>query len=226
MNGSPGFINLCDALNGWQLVKELKTALGLPAATSFKHVSPAGAAVGTPLSPEQVKFSGGVGPWYIDSSVKQFLKIDCLISFEQAKLCMVDDLSDQLTPLAIAYARARGADRMSSFGDFIALSDICDAVTARIISREVSDGIIAPGYSPEALEILKKKKNGGYCVLSIDPNFEPQPMERRILFGLTMEQMRNNVKIDGSLFKNIVSKNKDVSVLIKVSDLNIMDLSC
>lgn len=180
VNGSPGFINLCDALNGWQLVKELKTALGLPAATSFKHVSPAGAAVGTPLSPEQ------------------------------AKLCMVDDLSDQLTPLAIAYARARGADRMSSFGDFIALSDICDAVTARIISREVSDGIIAPGYSPEALEILKKKKNGGYCVLSIDPNFEPQPMERRILFGLTMEQMRNNVKIDGSLFKNIVSKNKDL----------------
>lgn len=180
VNGSPGFINLCDALNGWQLVKELKTALGLPAATSFKHVSPAGAAVGTPLSAEQ------------------------------AKLCMVDDLSDQLTPLAIAYARARGADRMSSFGDFIALSDVCDAVTARIISREVSDGIIAPGYSPEALEILKKKKNGGYCVLSIDPNYEPQPMERRILFGLTMEQMRNNVKIDGSLFKNIVSKNKDL----------------
>ncbi|XP_034247277.1 bifunctional purine biosynthesis protein PURH [Thrips palmi] len=180
VNGSPGFINLCDALNGWQLVKELKTALGLPAATSFKHVSPAGAAVGTPLSAEQ------------------------------AKLCMVDDLTGQLTPLANAYARARGADRMSSFGDFIALSDVCDAVTARIISREVSDGIIAPGYSAEALEILKKKKNGGYCVLSIDPNFEPQPMERRILFGLTMEQMRNNVKIDGSLFKNIVSKNKDL----------------
>ncbi|KAJ1527879.1 hypothetical protein ONE63_007815 [Megalurothrips usitatus] len=180
VNGSPGFINLCDALNGWQLVKELKTALGLPAATSFKHVSPAGAAVGTPLTPEQ------------------------------AKLCMVDDLAGELTPLAIAYARARGADRMSSFGDFIALSDVCDAITARIISREVSDGIIAPGYTPEALEILKKKKNGGYCVLSIDPNYEPHPIERRVLFGLTMEQMRNNVKIEGSLFKNVVTKNKDL----------------
>lgn len=180
VNGSPGFINLCDALNGWQLVKELKTAIGLPAATSFKHVSPAGAAVGNPLSPEQ------------------------------AKLCMVEDLSNELTPLAIAYARARGADRMSSFGDFIALSDVCDAVTARIISREVSDGIIAPGYSPEALEILKKKKNGGYCVLSIDPSYEPAALERRVLFGLTMEQMRNNAKIDGGLFKNVVSKKKDL----------------
>lgn len=137
VNGSPGFINLCDGLNGWQLVRELKQALGLPAATSFKHVSPAGAAVGTPLTPEQ------------------------------AKLCGVDDLFDQLTPLATAYARARGADRMSSFGDFIALSDTCDFLTAKIISREVSDGIIAPGYTPEALELLKKKKNGGYCVLQV-----------------------------------------------------------
>lgn len=137
VNASPGFINLCDALNGWQLVKELKRALGLPAATSFKHVSPAGAAVGSPLSKEQ------------------------------AKLCMVDDLYDSLTPLATAYARARGADRMSSFGDFIALSDVCDVVTAKIISREVSDGIIAPGYQPEALEILKKKKNGCYCILQV-----------------------------------------------------------
>lgn len=137
VNGSPGFINLCDALNGYQLVKELKQALGLPAATSFKHVSPAGAAVGTPLS------------------------------LEQAKLCMVDDILETLSPIATAYARARGADRMSSFGDFVALSDVCDVPTAKIISREVSDGIIAPGYTAEALEILKKKKNGGYCVLQV-----------------------------------------------------------
>lgn len=137
INGSPGFINLCDGLNGWQLVKELKHALNLPAATSFKHVSPAGAAVGTPLSPEQ------------------------------AKLCQVEDLYSELTPLATAYARARGADRMSSFGDFIALSDPCDLLTAKIISREVSDGIIAPGYHPDALELLRKKKNGGYCVLEV-----------------------------------------------------------
>lgn len=136
-NGSPGFINLCDGLNGWQLVRELKQALGLPAATSFKHVSPAGAAVGTPLT------------------------------LEQAKLCQVEDIFDQLTPLATAYARARGADRMSSFGDFIALSDTCDLLTARIISREVSDGIIAPGYTSEALELLKKKKNGEFCVLQV-----------------------------------------------------------
>lgn len=137
INASPGFINLCDALNGFQLVRELKRALNLPAATSFKHVSPAGAAVGTPLSREQ------------------------------AKLCMVEDLYDSLTPLATAYARARGADRMSSFGDFVALSDVCDVVTARIISREVSDGIIAPGYEPAALEILQKKKNGAYCILQV-----------------------------------------------------------
>ncbi|EDW84741.1 uncharacterized protein Dwil_GK12972 [Drosophila willistoni] len=176
VNASPGFINLCDALNGWQLVKELKQALKLPAATSFKHVSPAGAAVGVPLSPEQ------------------------------AKLCMVDDLYEQLTPLATAYARARGADRMSSFGDFVALSDTCDVVTAKIISREVSDGIIAPGYEPAALEILKKKKNGSYCILQMDPNYEPSAVERKTIFGLTLEQKRNDIVIDESLFTNVVSK--------------------
>ncbi|XP_060526974.1 bifunctional purine biosynthesis protein ATIC [Cylas formicarius] len=180
LNGSPGFINLCDALNGWQLVKELKTALGLPAATSFKHVSPAGAAVGTPLSPEE------------------------------AKLCMVDDLLESITPLASAYARARGSDRMSSFGDFVALSDVCDEVTARIISREVSDGVIAPGYTPGALKLLAKKKGGVYCVLQIDPEYEPDPIERKILFGLTLEQRRNDASIDASLFKNIATKNKNL----------------
>lgn len=180
VNGSPGFINLCDALNGYQLVKELKTALGLPAATSFKHVSPAGAAVGYTLSPEQ------------------------------AKLCMVDDLYERLTPLATAYARARGADRMSSFGDFIALSDPCDEITAKIISREVSDGIIAPGYSEAALTILKKKKNGGYCVLEIDPTYEPDSIEKRVLFGLSLEQKRNDAVIDKSLFANVVTKNKEL----------------
>ncbi|XP_057668488.1 bifunctional purine biosynthesis protein ATIC [Diorhabda carinulata] len=178
VNGSPGYINLCDALNGWQLVKELKASLGLPAATSFKHVSPAGAAVGVPL----------------DQS--------------QAKVCMVDDLLEKLSPLAIAYARARGADRMSSFGDFVALSDICDQPTARLISREVSDGIIAPGYTPEALELLRKKKNGNYCVLQIDPNYVPNPTEKKILFGLTLEQQRNNAEINKTLFSNIVSENK------------------
>jgi len=180
VNGAPGFINLCDALNGWQLVKELKTALGLPAATSFKHVSPAGAAVGVPLD------------------------------HTQAKLCMVDDLFEQLTPLAIAYARARGADRMSSFGDFVALSDPCDVATAKLVSREVSDGIIAPGYAPEALEILKKKKNGNYCVLQIDPNYVPDPIERKVLFGLTMEQQRNDAVINKELFTNVVTKNKSL----------------
>nr|CAD7567456.1 unnamed protein product [Timema californicum] len=180
VNGSPGFINLCDALNGWQLVKELKAALGLPAATSFKHVSPAGAAVGVPLSSEQ------------------------------AKVCQVDDLLEQLTPLATAYARARGADRMSSFGDFVALSDPCDALTARIISREVSDGIIAPGYTPEALQLLKKKKGGGYCVLQIDAGYEPKPIEQKVLFGLTLEQQRNNALIDKNLFTNIVSARKEL----------------
>ncbi|XP_034943015.1 bifunctional purine biosynthesis protein PURH [Chelonus insularis] len=181
VNGSPGFINLCDALNAYQLVKELKVALGLPAATSFKHVSPAGAAVGVPLNAIQ------------------------------AKLCQVDDLIDQLTPLATAYARARGADRMSSFGDFIGLSDVCDVVTAKIISREVSDGIIAPGYEPAALEILKKKKNGGYCILQIDPDYEPAQLERRVLYGLTLEQMRNNAVIDKSTFSNIVTANNNLS---------------
>lgn len=181
LNSAPGFINLCDALNGWQLVKELKNALNIPSATSFKHVSPAGAAVGIPLS------------------------------LDQAKLCMVDDLMESLTPLATAYARARGADRMSSFGDFVALSEPCDLVTAKIISREVSDGIIAPGYSVEALEILKKKKNGAYCILEIDPSYEPDAIERKTLFGLQMEQKRNDAVINGELFKNIVTKNKNLS---------------
>ncbi|CAH1180280.1 unnamed protein product [Phaedon cochleariae] len=180
LNGSPGYINLCDALNGWQLVKELKIASGLPAATSFKHVSPAGAAIGVPLDQNE------------------------------AKLCMVHDLLETLSPLAIAYARARGADRMSSFGDFIALSDICDLPTARIISREVSDGIIAPGYSPEALEVLKKKKNGNYCILQIDSSYVPSAMESKVIFGLTLEQQRNNSIIDESLFGNVVTNNKDI----------------
>ncbi|GAB1868298.1 Bifunctional purine biosynthesis protein ATIC [Camponotus japonicus] len=181
VNGSPGFINLCDALNGYQLVKELKSALNLPAATSFKHVSPAGAAVGVPLNDVQ------------------------------AKLCQVDDLYDQLTPLATAYARARGADRMSSFGDFIALSEPCDIATAKIISREVSDGIIAPGYSEEALKILKKKKNGGYCILQIDPSYVPSAIERKTLYGLVMEQKRNDAIIDKSIFDNVTTKSKILS---------------
>ncbi|KAL1518187.1 hypothetical protein ABEB36_001848 [Hypothenemus hampei] len=181
LNGSPGFINLCDALNGWQLVRELKQALGLPAATSFKHVSPAGCAVATPLT------------------------------LDEAKVCMVDDLFETLTPIASAYAKARGSDRMSSFGDFIALSDICDEMTAKIIAREVSDGIIAPGYTSEALALLSKKKNDGYCVLQIDPNYEPDSIERRILFGLTLEQKRNDAVIDASLFQNVVTKNKTIT---------------
>ncbi|CAK9816499.1 Bifunctional purine biosynthesis protein ATIC [Anthophora plagiata] len=189
VNGSPGFINLCDALNGYQLVKELKTALGLPAATSFKHVSPAGAAIGVPLD------------------------------IVQAKLCQVDDLLNQLTPLATAYARARGADRMSSFGDFVALSDPCDEITAKIISREVSDGIIAPGYSDNALQILKKKKNGAYCILQIDPNYVPASMERKVLFGLTMEQKRNDAVINKDTFSNIVTKNSVVLPDTAVRDL-------
>lgn len=181
LNASPGFINLCDALNAWQLVKELKKNLRLPAATSFKHVSPAGAAVATPLSREQ------------------------------AAVCMVEDLYDSLSLLGIAYARARGADRMSSFGDFIALSDPCDAITAKIISREVSDGIIAPGYHPEALEILKKKKNGNYCILQIDPSYEPDELESRTLFGLQLEQKRNDADINADTLKNVVSTRKDLS---------------
>ncbi|XP_064595230.1 bifunctional purine biosynthesis protein ATIC-like [Liolophura sinensis] len=180
LNGSPGFINLCDGLNGWQLVRELRQALHLPAAASFKHVSPAGAAVGVPLSESQ------------------------------ARLCMVADMAQNLTPLATAYARARGADRMSSFGDFIALSDICDVPAAKIISREVSDGIIAPGYETAALEILSKKKGGSYCVLEIDPSYEPSPMETRMLFGLHMEQKRNDARIDKSLLTNIVTSNKQL----------------
>uniref|UniRef100_A0A8C7LB47 Bifunctional purine biosynthesis protein ATIC n=1 Tax=Oncorhynchus kisutch TaxID=8019 RepID=A0A8C7LB47_ONCKI len=176
VNGSPGFINLCDALNAWQLVRELKSALGMPSATSFKHVSPAGAAVGVPLSDEE------------------------------AKVCMVNDMLKNLTPLATAYARARGSDRMSSFGDFIALSDVCDVPTAKIISREVSDGIIAPGYEEEALRILSKKKNGNYCVLQMDPAYEPDEPEVRVLFGLHLKQKRNGAVIDKDLFSNVVSK--------------------
>ncbi|XP_071527907.1 bifunctional purine biosynthesis protein ATIC isoform X1 [Panulirus ornatus] len=180
VNGSPGFINLCDALNGWQLVRELKAALDLPAATSFKHVSPAGAAVAVPLNETE------------------------------ASLYMVEDLG-HLTPLATAYARARGADRMSSFGDFVALSDECDIMTARIISREVSDGVVAPGYSAEALELLKKKKNGNYCILQMDPGYEGRSLETRTIFGLTLEQKRNDAAITPDLLKNIVTKNKELS---------------
>ncbi|RWS14585.1 bifunctional purine biosynthesis protein PURH-like protein [Dinothrombium tinctorium] len=180
VNGSPGFINLCDALNGWQLVCELRAATGLPAATSFKHVSPAGAAVAIPLPPEQLR------------------------------LCMVEDMASELTPMSIAYARARGADRMSSFGDFVALSDTCDVPTAKIISREVSDGIIAPDYDEEALRILQKKKGGNYCILKMDPNYTPNEMETRMLFGLYLEQRRNDAVIDRNLFSvdKIVSNSK------------------
>uniref|UniRef100_A0AAY4BGW2 Bifunctional purine biosynthesis protein ATIC n=1 Tax=Denticeps clupeoides TaxID=299321 RepID=A0AAY4BGW2_9TELE len=178
LNGSPGFINLCDALNGWQLVKELKSALGLPAATSFKHVSPAGTSNSLDCSPGE-----------------------CL-----AQVCMVHDMLSDLTPLATAYARARGSDRMSSFGDFIALSDICDVPTAKIISREVSDGIIAPGYEEEALKILSKKKNGSYCVLQMDSTYEPDEEEVRVLFGLRLKQKRNDAVVNKELFSNIVSK--------------------
>lgn len=179
LNGRPGYINFLDALNGWQLVKELKKATGLPAATSFKHVSPAGAAVG--------------------------LKLDDTL----AKIYWVDDLGE-LTPLASAYARARGADRMSSFGDFIALSDECDACTAKLIKREVSDGVIAPSFSAEALEILKQKKNGNYNVIQIDENYVPKEIERKEVFGVTFEQGRNELNISDDLFSNIVTKNKDL----------------
>ncbi len=180
VNGRPGYINLLDALNGWQLVKELKAATRLPAATSFKHVSPAGAAVGLPLT-EMEK-----------------------------KIYWVDDLGE-LSPLASAYARARGADRMSSFGDFIALSDICDKDTAALIKREVSDGVVAPGYTDEALELLKqKKKNGNYCVIRIDPDYVPAPIETKDVFGVTFEQGRNELKIDDELFSNIVTDAKEI----------------
>ena len=179
VNGRPGYINLLDALNGWQLVKELKEATGLPAATSFKHVSPAGAAVGLPLSDtlRQIYFTDNV----------------------------------ELTPLACAYARARGADRMSSFGDFISLSDNCDKATAQLIAKEVSDGIIAPGYDADALEILKAKKKGGYCIIQIDPDYVPAEIEKKQVFGVTFEQGHNFLKIDDSCLQNIVTKNKELS---------------
>ncbi len=178
--GKPGYINLLDAFNGWQLVKELKAATGLPAATSFKHVSPAGAAVGLPLSDTLKKI------YFVDESI-------------------------QLTPLANAYARARGADRMSSFGDFIALSDICDKATAQLIAKEVSDGIIAPGYTDEALKILKGKKKGNYNIIQIDESYVPEPIERKQVFGITFEQGRNELKVDDELLSNIVTENKTVT---------------
>ena len=180
LNGKPGYINFLDAFNGWQLVSELKKATGLPAATSFKHVSPAGAAVGLPLS-------------------------DTL-----AKIYWVDDLGE-LSPLACAYARARGADRMSSYGDFIALSDVCDVSTANMIKREVSDGVIAPGYEPEALEILKSKKRVNYNVIQIDPAYIPAPIEKKQVFGITFEQGRNELNIDDKFFDNIVTENKELT---------------
>ena len=185
LNGKPGYINFLDAFNGWQLVKELKKATGLPAATSFKHVSPAGAAVGLPLTEVE------------------------------RKIYWVDDMGD-LSPLASAYARARGADRMSSFGDFISLSDVCDADTARLIKREVSDGIIAPGYEPEALEILKAKKKGNYAVIKIDPEYVPNPIETKDVYGVTFEQGRNELIINDELFANVVTENKEIPESAKI----------
>lgn len=179
LNGKPGYINFLDAFNGWQLVKELKEATGMPAATSFKHVSPAGAAVGLPLSDVE------------------------------KKIYWVEDLGE-LSSLACAYARARGADRMSSFGDFIALSDVCDVDTASVIKREVSDGVIAPGYEPEALEILRSKKKGNYNVIKIDPGFRPDPVERKQVFGITFEQGRNEMPIDEKFLGDIVTETKDI----------------
>ncbi|KAJ2880468.1 bifunctional phosphoribosylaminoimidazolecarboxamide formyltransferase/IMP cyclohydrolase [Coemansia aciculifera] len=179
LSGSPGYINLLDALNSWPLVKELRAALGMPAAASFKHVSPAGAAVGVPLDADE------------------------------QRVYMVEGMT--LTPLATAYARARGADRMSSFGDWAALSDVCDVATARLISKEVSDGVIAPGYEPEALEILRKKKGGKYCVLQMDASYEPGSVETRQVYGLSLQQRRNDVQISADLFTNIVSRNKDLT---------------
>ena len=180
LNGKPGYINFLDAFNGWQLVSELKKANRLPAATSFKHVSPAGAAVGLPLSDVELK------------------------------IYWVDDMDMEFTPLANAYARARGADRMSSFGDFISLSDVCDKATAMIIKREVSDGVIAPGYTDEALEILKAKKKGNYNVIQIDPNYVPAPIEHKEVFGITFEQGRNELVIDDHFFDNVVTENKEI----------------
>ncbi|MBO6015867.1 MAG: phosphoribosylaminoimidazolecarboxamide formyltransferase [Lachnospiraceae bacterium] len=185
LSGKPGYINFMDAFNGWQLVSELKRATNLPAATSFKHVSPAGAAVGLPLT-------------------------DTL-----AKIYWVDDLGE-LSPLACAYARARGADRMSSFGDFIALSDVCDVSTAKIIKREVSDGVIAPGYEPEALEILSAKKKGNYNIIEIDPLYKPEPIEHKDVFGITFEQGRNELVIDEQLLSNVVTKNKEIPQQAKI----------
>ena len=183
--GKPGYINFLDAFNGWQLVRELKRATGLPAATSFKHVSPAGAAVGLPL----------------DETL--------------AKIYWVDDMGE-LSPLACAYARARGADRMSSFGDFISLSDVCDVATAKLIKREVSDGVIAPGYEPEALELLKQKKKGNYAIIEIDPNYEPAPIEHKEVFGITFEQGRNELVIDDELLSNVVTENKEITEQAKI----------
>ena len=185
LNGKPGYINFLDAFNGWQLVKELKKATGLPAATSFKHVSPAGAAVGLPLTETE------------------------------AKIYWVDDLGE-LTPLAAAYARARGADRMSSYGDFISLSDVCDVCTAKMIKREFSDGIIAPGYEPEALEILKEKKKGAYAIIQIDPEYVPAPIEHKEVFGVTFEQGRNELNIDDDFFSKVVTKNTEIPESAKV----------
>ena len=185
LNGKPGYINFLDAFNGWQLVKELKKATGLPAATSFKHVSPAGAAVGLPLTETE------------------------------AKIYWVDDLGE-LTPLAAAYARARGADRMSSYGDFISLSDVCDVCTAKMIKREFSDGIIAPGYEPEALEILKEKKKGAYAIIQIDPEYVPAPVEHKEVFGVTFEQGRNELNIDDDFFSKVVTKNTEIPESAKV----------
>ena len=183
--GKPGYINFLDAFNGWQLVRELKRATGLPAATSFKHVSPAGAAVGLPMD-------------------------DTL-----AKIYWVDDMGE-LSPLACSYARARGADRMSSFGDFISLSDVCDVATAKLIKREVSDGVIAPGYEPEALELLKQKKKGNYAIIEIDPNYEPDPIEHKEVFGITFEQGRNELVINDELLSNIVTENKELPEQAKI----------
>ena len=180
LNGKPGYINLLDAFNGWQLVRELKEATGLPAATSFKHVSPAGAAVGVPLSDTLKKI------YFVDDSI-------------------------QMTPLANAYARARGADRMSSFGDFISLSDVCDKATAQLIAKEVSDGVIAPGYDADALEILKGKRKGTYNIIKINENYRPEPIERKQVFGITFEQGRNELKIDRELLSNVVTDKKDMT---------------
>ena len=185
LSGRPGYINFLDAFMGWQLVRELKKATGLPAAASFKHVSPAGAAVGLPLTETL------------------------------AKIYWVDDMGD-LSPLASAYARARGADRMSSFGDFISLSDVCDVDTAKLIKRDVSDGVIAPGYEPEALEILKAKKNGNYCVIQMDETYVPEPIEHKQVFGVVFEQGRNELDINKELLNNVVTENKEIPEEAKI----------